>query len=92
MMPVSRLRSRLGLNPYNKSAPVTYEEIKPKKVKISLLQHIGAQAVPVVKKGDDVTVGQMIASAAEDALSVSIHSSVNGKVTEITDRSITITL
>ena len=92
MIPVSRLRSRLGLNPYNKSAPVTNEEMKPKKVRISTSQHIGAPAVPVVKKGDVVTAGQIIASAAEDALSVSIHSSVNGKVTEITDRSITITL
>ena len=59
------------------------------KVKILLSQHIGAPAQAIVKTGDMVTKGQMIAQHA-DGLSVSIHASISGKVTEVTDRHIII--
>ena len=52
-------------------------------------QHIGAPAQAVVKAGDEVTRGQMIAQPAQ-GLSVGIHASVSGKVTEVTDRHIII--
>ena len=55
-----------------------------------LNQHIGAPAVPCVKKGAVVLEGQLIASAAEGKLSVNIHSSVKGRVKEITDKFIMI--
>ena len=48
------------------------------KVKILLSQHIGAPAQAIVKTGDTVTKGQMIAQHA-DGLSVSIHASISGK-------------
>ena len=54
-----------------------------------LSQHIGAPAQAIVKTGDMVTKGQMIAQHA-DGLSVSIHASISGKVTEVTDRHIII--
>ena len=53
-------------------------------VRIKLSQHIGAPAAAVVKKGDFVTEGQMIAKPAE-GLSVGIHASINGKVVDVTD-------
>ena len=59
------------------------------KVKIPLSQHIGAPAVPVVEKGAEVSCGQCIAKPAE-GLSVAIHSSVDGKVREVTDKYIVI--
>ena len=59
------------------------------KVKILLSQHIGAPAQAIVKAGDQVTIGQMIAAPA-NGLSVGIHASVCGKVTEVTDRYIVI--
>ena len=90
MIPVSRLRSRLGLNAYNHTARVKEVEFKPKKVQIKLSQHIGAPAVACVKKGDTVTVGQMIATPMENALSVAIHSSINGTVAEINKNAIII--
>ena len=43
----------------------------------------------VLKAGDEVTRGQMIAKPA-DGLSVGIHASICGKVTEVTDRYIII--
>lgn len=50
-----------------------------------LSQHIGAPAKPVVKKGDEVLVGQLIAEAG-GFVSANIHSSVSGKVKVIEPR------
>jgi len=90
-VPVKRLTARLGLTKYNKTAPMDEElEVAPKTVKIMLSQHIGVPAVPCVKKGAAVLEGQLIASAAEGKLSVNIHSSIKGRVKEITDKFIMI--
>jgi electron transport complex protein RnfC len=56
----------------------------PKKVSIPLSQHLGAPAVPVVKKGDKVKVGTLIAKG-EAFISANIHSSVSGTVFKIDD-------
>lgn len=50
-----------------------------------LSQHIGAPAVPVVKKGDRVLVGQKIAEAS-GFVSANIHSSISGTVKAIEPR------
>ena len=63
-----------------------------KKLKILLSQHIGAPATAIVSKGDKVEAGQIIAAAAENALSVNIHASLSGTVAEVNNKSITITL
>ena len=90
-VPVARLTARLGLTKYNKTAPMDEDrEISPRTVKIMLSQHIGVPAVPCVKKGAAVLEGQLIASAADGKLSVNIHSSVKGRVKEITDKFIMI--
>ena len=52
-------------------------------------QHIGAPAQAIVKVGDKVTAGQMIAAPAQ-GLSVGIHASIDGTVTAVTDRQIVI--
>lgn len=86
----SRLTARLGLTEYNHSAPLDETEYKPKSVKILLSQHIGKPAEAVVKPGDTVKVGDMIASTDENALGVAIHSSINGIVTEVNDKYIVV--
>jgi Predicted NADH:ubiquinone oxidoreductase, subunit RnfC len=48
-------------------------------------QHIGAPSDPLVKQGDLVKRGQLIARKAPGVMSINIHSSVNGKVTCVTD-------
>ncbi|MBV4418442.1 proline reductase-associated electron transfer protein PrdC [Clostridium tyrobutyricum] len=48
-------------------------------------QHIGAPSDPLVKQGDLVKRGQLIARKAPGAMGINIHSSVNGKVTCVTD-------
>nr|WP_177296595.1 4Fe-4S dicluster domain-containing protein [uncultured Blautia sp.] len=88
-VPEERLMARLGLTKYDKDAPLDETLVSIPKVKILLSQHIGAPAQAIVKTGDEVTRGQMIAKPA-DGLSVGIHASICGKVTEVTDRYIII--
>ena len=92
MIPLSRLRGRLGLEPYNKSAPITEEEVKVKRLVIQLSQHIGAPAEKKKKKGDKVTGGQLIAKPKVDALSVGIHAPLSGTVTDVTAKNIIISV
>ena len=58
----------------------------PKQVIIPLSQHIGAPAQAVVKKGDLVKVGTLVAKAG-GFVSANIHSSVSGKVNKIDNAS-----
>ena len=88
-VPMARLMARLGLTQYNVPAPMSEEVPDFKHVKIMLRQHIGAPAVPVVKEGDSVSRGQMIAEPAK-GLSVAIHASISGRVTQVTDSYIVI--
>lgn len=91
MVPLKRLRSRLGLDPYNQSAPMLEQPIDSKKLCIPLSQHIGAPSVAIVKKGDRVEAGQCIAVPAENALSVAIHAPMAGVIADVTARAVTIT-
>ncbi len=54
----------------------------PPKVIIPVIQHVGEAASPIVKKGDKVKTGQLIARASS-SVSSNIHSSINGMVGEI---------
>lgn len=54
----------------------------PKEAIIPLGQHIGAPAKAIVKKGDKVVVGQLIAEAG-GFISAAIHSSVSGTVKKV---------
>lgn len=84
---------RGGVHPhYNKNAtagkPVEIMP-SPQTVYISLVQHIGAPSRPLVKKGDKVLRGQMIAEPG-GYVSVPVHSSVSGTVKSV-ENSITVT-
>lgn len=54
----------------------------PASVFIPVAQHIGAPAVPTVKRGDLVKVGQIIATSSS-FVSTNIHSSVSGTVKRV---------
>ena len=56
----------------------------PAVVSIPMQQHIGAPAKPIVKKGDKVFVGTLIAEAG-GFVSAPVHSSVSGTVKEISN-------
>ena len=55
----------------------------PEKVILPMQQHIGAPCIPTVKKGDHVYVGTVVGDS-EAYVSVPVHASVSGTVTEIT--------
>ncbi len=57
----------------------------PKTVYISMAQHLGAPATPIVKAGDHVKAGQVIAEPA-GFISAFVHSSVSGTVKKIAPR------
>lgn len=89
-VPVSRLTRRLGLSKYKKPAPLTEQEIKPKRLTLSLSQSIGAPSSPLVKQGDSVTQSMLIAASPEGKLGVALHSPMDGKVVAISDTHIII--
>ncbi len=86
---VERLTSRLGLKKYDKNAPVTSIS-EPSSVKIEFSQHIGVPAKSVVAVGDKVKKGDIIGVSDEKGLGVNIHASIDGTVTDITQRYIKI--
>lgn len=88
-VPMERLMARLNLTRYDREAPLQDERAEVQKVRILLSQHIGAPARPVVTAGDIVSAGQMVAEPG-DGLSVGIHASISGRITEVSDRSIII--
>ena len=82
-----------GIHPYDgkdlsKDKPI--KDILPKgDLVYPLSQHIGAPAVPVVKKGDHVLTGQKIADAA-GFVSAPIYATVSGTVKAIEPRRVTV--
>src|SRR5574344_180270 len=74
-----------GVHPADKkiSAEAAIEKLPiPKVAYISMGQHLGAPAEPIVKPGDKVKVGQLIANP-KGFVSAPVHSSVSGTVRSI---------
>lgn len=82
-IPVKRLVSRLNLSDYEHKAPLTKKSVKIKMVRIPLKQHIGDSAVPTVSVGDIVAKNDLIGKIPDGSLGAMIHSSIDGKVEEI---------
>ncbi len=88
LVPISRLISRLNLGEYNRKAPLDETEHKPQRVALKLRQHIGAPAVPVVKAGDRVEPGQLVADIPEKALGARVHASIAGTVESVDENAV----
>ncbi len=85
---IARLRQKLDLEKYNNACPLVEEEIKVKRLYISLSQNIGAPSIPCIKEGQTVSRGELIAEPQENALSLPIHSPMDAKVLKISDTTI----
>jgi len=90
LIPSSRLVQRLKLGPWYKEAPLALETYEPEEVSLSLQQHIGAPAIPVVKVGDNVKRGQVVGEIPEGSLGARVHASLDGTVQQVTPQMITI--
>jgi len=85
-LPVNRLVARLGIKAYDRNAPIDLEKpVITDRVFIPVKMHIGAPSVPVVKTGDIVRKGDLLAEIKEGALGARIHSSIDGRVTGVGD-------
>lgn len=84
-VPVPRLAARLNITQYMDLPTHDLGALAPKTVQISMRQHIGAPAAPVVKSGDRVQAGQLIGEIpvgqdGKEALSARVHASIDGVV------------
>ena len=83
-IPTSRLRARLDVDKYFSPVSINEQEFNPEQIYLPLKQHIGAPAQPVVKVGDAVRLGQLIAAIPESTqVSSNIFSSMDGRVTAV---------
>ena len=90
MVPTQNLIARLGLLNWADTHLDICHALEPERICVPLKQHIGAPAIPVVAQGDRVQAGQMIAEAAQESLSVPMHSGMAGIVADITKDAIVI--
>jgi Na+-translocating ferredoxin:NAD+ oxidoreductase RnfC subunit len=84
-VPMRRLIARLGLGEFSNTGPLLDREFSPRKVKVLLKQHAGLPAVAVVKCGDRVRVGDLLAEPQQGKLGARIHASIDGVVTVTKD-------
>jgi Na+-translocating ferredoxin:NAD+ oxidoreductase RnfC subunit len=84
-VPMRRLIARLGLGEFTNEGPLREHSFAPRKVSLPLKQHAGLPAVPVVKCGDRVRVGDLLAVPQQGKLGARIHASIDGVVTVTAD-------
>ncbi len=89
-IPLSQLRKRLRVEEYEREAPFDDRDFTPRSVKINLAQHMGSPARPLVRQGDTVSTGELIAAVKLSELGANVHSSICGKVESVGDGSIEI--
>ena len=85
-VPEYRLVARMGLKKYDTPAPLVDVDVRVGEVKVMLAQGIGAAAKAVVKKGDSVSCGSLVGRFDADKLGVAVHSPMDGRVKEVTDK------
>jgi Na+-translocating ferredoxin:NAD+ oxidoreductase RnfC subunit len=79
-VPMRRLIARLGLGEFNNVGPLVDHAFSPRTVKVLLKQHAGVPAVPVVKCGDRVRAGDLLAAPPQGKLGARVHASIDGVV------------
>lgn len=90
-VPTHRAAVRAGAGAFYESCPTDHAlQDTPDKVVLYLRQHVGAPACPVVAVGETVAAGQLVAAAAEQGLSANLHASISGRVTDISQETMTI--
>jgi Na+-translocating ferredoxin:NAD+ oxidoreductase RnfC subunit len=81
--PLKQLIQRLGIDEYDRPTPFQQIDWRPAGVSIPLAQHIGAPAQPVVRVGQAVTRGELIAEVPPDKLGARLHASISGTIKEV---------
>lgn len=90
LVPSDRLMARIGVARYDRLAEWTGDlETGQDHYILPLSMHVGKPSEPVVKEGETVLAGQMIAKA-QDGISAALHTPVDGTVSRVTAREIEI--
>lgn len=87
-IPITTVYQRLGLKPYDRKANFVESSLHPQEVVIPINSHIGQPARPVVRTGDTVVRGDVVADVEEQALGCPAHASISGTITLIEQRGI----
>ena len=64
---------------------IMFERVYPTKIILPMKMHYGVPAVPTVKVGEYVKIGQCVGVPAKGTFSVPVHSGISGKVTDISE-------
>ncbi len=79
-LPMDRLVRRLGLAQWDVPAQYVETNYQPDRVTLPLKQHIGQPARAIVKTGDAVGKGQLVAEMPAGQMGSNIHASISGRV------------
>ena len=83
--PIPKLMRKLGIDNFLNEAPLKPGVVGSTQVRVALSQHLGAPAQSVVKVGDQVQEGQLLAQPDGGAMGACIHASIAGTVQAIDD-------
>lgn len=89
-VPTNRLMARMGILKYDLGAPFAEGDLQVPAVRLPLKMHIGAPSAAVVKLGDKVEKGQLIAEIPEGKLGARVHASIGGTISAVTNEYIEI--
>ena len=84
-VPMKRLMARLGLTEFRNVGPLEDYGAAPARVMLPFKQHAGAPSVPVVRSGDRVVIGDLVAAPPPGAPGSRIHASIAGVVRSTVD-------
>ena len=79
-VPMRRLIARLGLDGFRNVGPLADRPLAPRRVRLPLKQHAGPEAEAVVRDGERVRAGDVVAAPAPGGLGARIHASIDGVV------------
>lgn len=79
-IPVKRLISRLGIDSLDGPAPLDEGRVEVTRVVLPLKQHIGAPSIPIVRNGDVVNEGDLVADIPQNVIGARIHAPIAGTV------------
>ncbi|HON68775.1 MAG TPA: 4Fe-4S dicluster domain-containing protein, partial [Phycisphaerae bacterium] len=82
-VPIGRLIRKLGLFDFVNKGPLVPATCPARRVVLPLKQHVGAPAEPVVKPGDTVNAGDVVARPTGGKLGAVIHASITGRVQSV---------
>ncbi len=62
---------------------IMLERVYPSRLIIPMLQHYGKECIPIVKPGQQVTIGQCVGVPEQGTMGVPVHSGISGTVDKI---------